>query len=303
MNPCDEYVVKTLRYLDDDLKGMELEEFRVHVQSCAGCRAHLEAEKALSETLHRFRPLYSAPAAFRERVSAAVIGQSSSSNIEDPVHQRAFRALSARLSGTYERLSTWRVLVPAAVAVGLCLALVPRIERNLQAAYYVETAVATHRKFLSGNLPPGLQSNSPQAVTTWFAGKVSFNFKLPAADSILGDKPVYQLTGATVVSYKGQPAALVAYEAPKEKITLLVASSRSALVSGGDEVAFGRLMFHFRTEAGFRVITWSNHGLSYALVSSVSGPARSSCLVCHQNMADHEDFKAQHELLLQRPSL
>ena len=105
------------------------------------------------------------------------------------------------------------------------------------------------------------------------------------------------------MSYKGQQAALVAYEAPKEKITLLVASSQSALVSGGDEVAFGRLMFHFHTEAGFRVITWSNHGLSYALVSSVSGPARSSCLVCHQNMADHEDFKAQQELLLQRPPL
>jgi len=299
MNPCDKYVVKTLRYLDDELKGMELEEFRAHVQSCASCRAHLEAEKALSATLHRFRPLYSAPAALRERVSAG-IEQSSSSHIQDPVHQRAFRALSARLSGAYERLSTLRVLVPAAVAVGLCLAL-PKIERNVQAASYVKTAVATHRKFLSGNLPPGLQSNSPQAVTAWFAGKVPFNFRLPAADS--GDKPVYQLTGATLVSYKGQPTALVAYEAPKEKITLLVASSQSALVSGGDEIAFGRLMFHFRTEAGFRVITWSNHGLSYALVSSVSGPARSSCLVCHQNMADHEDFKAQHELLLQRPAL
>jgi hypothetical protein len=282
---------------------MELEEFRAHVQSCAGCRAHLETEDALSATLYASRPLYSAPAALRDRVAAAVIEQSSSSHMQDPVYQRTFRALSARLSGAYERLSTWRVLVPAALAVGVCLALVPKIERNVQAASYVETAVATHREVLGGNLAPGLRSNSPQAVTTWFAGKVSFNFKLPAADSILENKPVYQLTGATLVSYKGQPAALVAYEAPNEKITLLVASSQSALVSGGNEVAFGKLMFHFRTEAGFRVITWSNHGLSYALVSSVSGPARSSCLVCHQNMADHEDFDAQHELLLQRPSL
>ena len=293
MNPCDDYVVKTLRYLDDDLKGIELEEFLAHVQFCAGCRSHLEAERALSATLHVSRPLYSAPAALRDRVAAAVGEQSSSSHMQDPVYQRGFRALGEQLSGAYERLATWRVLVPAALAVGLCIALVPKIERNVQAASYVETAVATHQKVLCGNLARGLQSNSPQAVATWFAGKVPFNFQLPAADSILADKPIYQLTGATLVSYRRKPAAVVTYEAPKQKITLLVASSQSALVSGGDEVAFGRLMFHFRTQAGFRVITWYDHGLSYALVSSVLGPARSSCLVCHQNMTDHKQFKEQ----------
>jgi len=167
------------------------------------------------------------------------------------------------------------------------------VERNVQGTSYVETAVATHRKFLGGNLPAGIQSNSPQTVTAWFAGKIPFDFRLPAADSILGDKPVYRLTGATLVGYKGHPAALVTYEAPKEKISLLVASNQSASVAGGDEVAFGRLTFHFRTDSGFRVITWTNHGLSYALVSSVLGPARSSCLVCHQNMADHEEFKEE----------
>src|SRR5215469_2932944 len=300
MNPCDEYVVKTLRYLDDDLKGLELEQFRAHIQSCAGCRAHLEAEKALSATLHRSRPLYSAPVALRDRVSAAQIQQSTSSHLRDPLYERAFRALSARLSSAYERLSTWRVLAPAAVAIGLCLALVPRIERNVQAASYVETAVATHRQFLGGNLPLRLQSNSSPEVTAWFAGKVPFNFRLPVADAAPGNIPVYQLTGATLVSYKGHPAALVTYEAPKDKISLLVASSQSALIAGGDEVAFGSLTFHFRTESGLRVITWSNHGLSYALVSSVSGPARSSCLVCHQNMADHEEYKAQQERQLQQ---
>jgi hypothetical protein len=262
------------------------------MHSCAGCRALLEAEEALSATLHRSRPLYSAPVALRERVSAA-IQQSSSSQRQFPIYQHAFRTLRARLSGVSEHLTAWRVLVPASLAVGLCLAFVPKVERNVQAASYVETAVAAHRKFLGGNLPPGVQSNSPQTVTAWFAGKIPFDFRLPAAESILGDKPVYQLTGATLVSHKGHPAALVTYDAPTDKITLLVASSQSAAVAGGDEVAFGRLTFHFRTESGFRVITWSNHGLSYALVSSVSGPARSSCLVCHQNMTDHEQFKAQ----------
>jgi hypothetical protein len=41
-------------------------------------------------------------------------------------------------------------------------------------------------------------------------------------------------------------------------------------VAGGDEVHFGDLTFHYRTDDGFKVITWSNHDLLYALVSSVS---------------------------------
>jgi hypothetical protein len=163
--------------------------------------------------------------------------------------------------------------------------------RNVRAADYVETAVVEHRSYLNGSLPIGFQCGSPELVTTWFAGKVPFDFHLPAAESDAESKPAYRLTGASVVSYKGDPAALVRYETDNEKISLLVVSSKSAVIAAGDEVRFGKLTFHYHTTAGFRVITWSNHGLSYALVSSVSGPARESCLVCHQSMTDKGAFK------------
>jgi hypothetical protein len=93
-----------------------------------------------------------------------------------------------------------------------------------------------------------------------------------------------------LVHYKGGPAALVTYATQNDKISLLVDSSKSAVIAGGDEIRFGKLTFHYYNDSSFRVITWSNHGLSYALVSSVSGPARASCLVCHQNMADSSNF-------------
>jgi anti-sigma factor RsiW len=287
MNPCDGYVIKTLRYLDNDLKGEELETFRSHLRSCAECRAHVEAEKVLSESLHRARPLYSAPAALRDQVAA--IEQSSASPVQHPLHGRA-QTLRMRLVGGLRHLSSWRVLAPVTVAILLCLILVPNIVRQVHAASYVESAVAMHQRFLGGNLASELQSDSPEAVTAWFANKVPFTFRLPVAESVPGNNPVYRLTGASLVSYKGNAAALVTYQAPHDKISLLVASTRSALVAGGEEVGFGTLTFHYRTESGFRVITWTNHGLSYALVSSVQGPARASCLICHQNMADHSDF-------------
>ena len=117
----------------------------------------------------------------------------------------------------------------------------------------------------------------------------AFQFRLPQSTPGI---PAYQLSGASLVSYQGSPAALVIYEKQKERISLLVASSQSAVVAGGEEVRSGALMFHYRTDQGFKVVTWSNHGLSYALVSSVSGSARESCMVCHQSMADHQNFRS-----------
>jgi hypothetical protein len=159
------------------------------------------------------------------------------------------------------------------------------------AASYVETAVATHRNYVNGDLQRKLKSSSPEEVTAWFAGKVPFDLRLPAAESAPDQNLGYWLTGANLVSYKGSPAALVTFATQNEKLSLLVDSSNFAVIAGGDEIRFGNLTFHYYNNSGFRVITWSNQGLSYALVSSVSGPARTSCLVCHQNMADRGNFK------------
>jgi hypothetical protein len=285
MNGCDEYAIKTLRYLGNELDGQELEDFLSHLHSCAGCREHLEAEKELSATLHRSRPLYSAPAALRSRLPAAVAQASASS----PSDRRAWHFFHA-LAAFAQRFPGWRVLVPAAIALALCLTFVPNVVRNVRAANYVEAAVAEHRSYLNSSLPLGVQSSSSEVVTAWFAHRVPFDFRLPAAEAVPDDKPVYWLTGAALVSYKGSPAALVTYETPSEKISLLAVSTNSAVVAGGDEVRFGKLTFHYHNDSGFRVITWANHGISYALVSSVSGPARASCLVCHQNMTDRSNF-------------
>jgi anti-sigma factor RsiW len=293
MNSCDEYSVKSLRYLDHDLKGLELEDFRTHLEACASCRARLEAEQALSHLLHQSRPLYSVPEALRARVSAAVIQHSASARAADRLHQRVWQLLRRRCLGSGRRLSSLRVLVPAVLMVALCLILGPSVVRQVRAANYVETAVAAHRTYLKGTLAAGIRSGSPELVTAWFAGKVPFHFRLPNAESTPESKPAYRLTGAGLVSYKGNPAALVTYQTRNEKISLLIASNEAAAIAGGDEVHSGSLTFHYHTNSNFKVITWSNHGLSYALVSSVSGSAPSSCLVCHQSMSDHDAFSAR----------
>ncbi len=96
------------------------------------------------------------------------------------------------------------------------------------------------------------------------------------------------------MKYKDNYAALVIYEMKNSKISLMVTSDKSAEASGGNEVVSEGLTFHYLTKNGLNVITWSTHGLTYALISSVQGSARGSCLVCHQDMADQSKFK-EHE--------
>jgi len=183
------------------------------------------------------------------------------------------------------------VLVPAVLAIALALLLVPNITRKVRASSYVETAVANHAGYLNGSVKSDIRSSSPEVIAAWFLGKVPFQLRLRAPDQAPGARSSYHLIGASLVVYRGNPAALVLYETQsEEKISLLVASSKFAIVGGGDEVRYQTLTFHYRSQAGLEIITWSNLGLSYALVSSISGSARGSCLVCHQNMPGRVGF-------------
>ena len=288
MNSCDD-AVNILRYLDNELSGPELETFRAHLQSCPTCKVRLEEERAFSSVLHPSRPLYRAPEELRSQVSEILRQHLAAGNAEG-IYERLLRILQPPFPNRWPHLLSWGMLVTALMVVALCLSLGPGAVRRVRAAGYVETGIAVHRSYLEGSLDPQIQSDSPTLVSAWFAGKVPFDFRLPAASD---GNPVYRLAGARLVSYRGHDAALVIYETQREKISLLVASNKYAAIAGGDEVRSGNLVFHYFSREKFKVITWSNHGLSYALVSSLSASARQSCLVCHQNMADRDVFRTQ----------
>jgi hypothetical protein len=72
------------------------------------------------------------------------------------------------------------------------------------------------------------------------------------------------------------------YHRQEQAVSLLIARLRSSRVE-----TKCRLLFHYRNHASLNVITRRNLRLAYALVSSVSGPARQSCLVCHGSLPAH----------------
>jgi anti-sigma factor RsiW len=282
MKLCDDLNVDLLRYLENDLSEQEFKYLRAHLDTCVYCQDRLQRERALSRFLHESRPLHSAPAELRRQISAAI---------------EEYAARGQSRSDSWRRASplvlNWKMLVPAALAIALCLMAVPNIVQNVRAASYVEAALTNHDRYLHGELGPGIRTKSPEAVTAWFADKLPFQFRLPSSEAALQANPTYELAGASLVQYRGIPAAMVHYLAPSGTVSLLVESSKAAVVAGGDESHYGALMFHYRNEGRFKVITWSAHNLSYALVSSIASSAQESCMVCHQSMADHGQFRRQ----------
>jgi anti-sigma factor RsiW len=287
MSDCDERSNDILLYLDNALTGQSLEDFRSHLAHCANCRERLAEELALSSLLHKTRPLYFAPQSLRGRVAAASTQQASAGS---PISGRSSETHMEKFMRWWRDVTrpvfSWKPLVAMMLLLVLGLVFIPGAVQRVRANDFVEAATDIHRSYLDGALPLQCRSRSSEVVTDWFAGKTPFRFQLPLSQPVPEGKARYWLTGARLVSYKGNPAALVAYETLTEKISLLVASSKSVAVAGGEELRSGGLTFHYRSGANFEVITWTNHGLAYALVSPLTGSPQHSCLVCHQNMAD-----------------
>jgi anti-sigma factor (TIGR02949 family) len=292
MSRYDERTSDILLYLDNALTGQKFEDFREHLAACSNCRERLEEERALSSLLRETRQMYLAPQALRARVAAAVTEQDSGFSAASDRSRKTPMQNLIRWSRDVTRPAfSWKPLAAMTLVLVLSLVFIPGAVERVRAMDFVEAATEIHRSYLEKALPLQCHSHSPEVVTAWFAGKTPFHFQLPASQSVPNGRAVYWLTGARLVSYKGSPAALVAYETPTEKISLLVASSKYAIVAGGEEVRSGGLTFHYRSGTNSEVITWTNHGLAYALVSPLAGSPQHSCLVCHQNMADQNLFK------------
>jgi anti-sigma factor RsiW len=158
----------------------------------------------------------------------------------------------------------------------------------LQPSEFALMAVDTHMRRLRGQLPLEVVSDSPQQISFWFAGKVAFRLKLPNYQESSGQEKLYRLEGARLVGFKNDYAAYVAYQMRQRPITLVVTSNSVAMPSGGEQIVSKGLTFHYHSISGLKVITWADHGLTYALVSDLEERGQQSCLVCHEGTKDRD---------------
>ena len=93
------------------------------------------------------------------------------------------------------------------------------------------------------------------------------------------------------MQFDGQDIAYLAYTMEGRPISLLVSSSANVLPSSGEAFTSGKLVFHFSSEDGLKLITWRDRGLSYALVSDVQIEGAQSCVVCHGAESERQKFE------------
>jgi hypothetical protein len=90
------------------------------------------------------------------------------------------------------------------------------------------------------------------------------------------------------VNYRNDYAAYVAYRMHERPISLLMTSDSIAQPSGGEEIISKGITFHCDSVNGLKVISWSDRGLTYALVSDLEERGQQSCMLCHQGTKDRD---------------
>ena len=188
----------------------------------------------------------------------------------------------------------WLVPVMALVVmVGVFSAMPWSSRTSLSGRKFAEVAVNTHREHVQGKLALDLRSDSELELNQWLKAKSPFSVALPASPLESEEERPYYLQGAQLVRVGGKAAAFIAYQVkmPTMQTTaasLIVTPDSVAVASGGIEVDFKKVSFHYATVDGYKVVTWSVHGLTYALVSEEGNSTQRSCMVCHSAMKDRD---------------
>jgi len=275
---CEDIRERLTLYLDNELQGAERATVEAHLAECESCAAILARELDFLNAVRECGPLHTASPALREKVEAILKVSPA------PVPARA-TPLASR----------WVVAIAAGLLVLLLPVLVWRLVRqsdtpaNGQPSPFALMAADTHLRHMRGQLPLEMESARPQDISAWFSNKVDFSVKLPNYQESSGQEKLYTLEGARLVNFQNNYAAYVAYLMKDRQISLVITSDLVARPSGGEQIASRGLRFHYNAIDGLKVITWSDRGLTYALVSDLDERGQQSCIVCHEGTKD-QDF-------------
>jgi anti-sigma factor RsiW len=186
---------------------------------------------------------------------------------------------------SHRRFMRWLVPALALTMIALAILMWPR---PLSGSKFAEFAVSTHRQHAQGNLVLDVRSDSQQTLNEWFKAKLPFSLALPTSPPVPGEERPYRLEGARLVQIGSKSAVYVAYKMETGPVSLIVTPDSVAVASGGVTADFKKVTFHYRTVEGYKVVTWSLHERTYALVSQEGNGTQRSCMVCHSPMRDRD---------------
>ena len=206
-----------------------------------------------------------------------------------PVAAATSMDASARSSHRPWKLTRWLVPAMALVLIAGLLHTKPSSSSaSLLGPKFAEFAVSTHRQYAQGSLMLDVRSSSQESINEWLKRNVQFSMALPVSPPIPGEERPGHLQGARLVQVGGKNAAFLAYQMRSGAVSLMVAPDSVAVASGGVAANFKKVSFHYAMVDGYKVVTWSSHGLTYALSSEEGNGTQQSCMICHSAMRDRD---------------
>ena len=273
MKNCEDIYRRLNLYLDNELQGEERAAIESHLQQCESCASIFERELSFIKAIRESGSLHVASPELRARVQETLSGTGTQAR-----------------AGSRSRL-TWGFAIAAALVILVLPVVVWRMMKRsdqMTLSSFALMAAETHLRHARGQLPLEVETAAPQRISEWFANKVNFSVKLPNYQESSGQEKLYTLEGARLVGYKDDYAAYVAYRMKSRPISLVITSDAAAQPSGGEEIVARGLKFHYNAIHGLKVLTWSDRGLTYALVSDLEERGQQSCIVCHQGTKDQD---------------
>ena len=289
MKRCEETRAQIAFYLDDEIKGDELAEFEAHLDVCADCRRACEDERRFLALVRASRPLHVAPPELRARVEHALSNAPAPYAASPELRQRVERSVLRAFHVSSARRALLLAVCAAFVLALVWVIAVREDEAAPRPSEFARMAVDTHQRYLRNQLPLDIVTTSPEQISAWFKKQVSFNLELPSYQEASGQEKLYSVEGGRLVLFNKNSAAYVAYQMRQRHISLVVTSNSVAMPSGGEEITSEKLTFHYDSIDGYKVMTWSDRGLTYALVSDLEERGQESCVVCHEG-AKGRDF-------------
>jgi hypothetical protein len=96
-----------------------------------------------------------------------------------------------------------------------------------------------------------------------------------------GEGHRYDLLGARAVQGEGFTAAAIAFRVDETPVTLLVAPGDRVPDAPRWSPLGKRVRWRVDSETGAKLLSWTNSGQAYTLVSELPGGGQQACLVCH----------------------
>jgi anti-sigma factor RsiW len=202
---CHNTDLETLsQFVDGAVSPAEELELRRHLDTCAVCRARVDALIRLKQAVASGATIHPVPHGLRERVNQ--MGEAS----RGPKHRAAWLAGAAAIAAgllIVVLFSTWSTR---------------RYEPEVDQLR--EAMIADHIHYLGVPEPAAIVSGDPRKLSAALAPELGFGFQLPALRNT-------KLLGGRLCRLRGQRAALTIYEHGDRRVSLFLLDSSTVRAS------------------------------------------------------------------------